>query len=109
VSTTLRAGSCVYRVVEDDPPDAGLHTWRVACVTVEKASARRVRLAKRFDGLANILFEPDALGRLFFETPLQAIQFFLTARRLEMESLERKKAEAARAIAWAAGQPGMAP
>jgi hypothetical protein len=109
VSTTLRAGTCVYRVVEDDPPGAGLHTWKVACVAVEKASARQIRLARRFDGLASIWFDPDALGRLFFETPLQAIQFFLTARRLEMESLERKKAEAARAIAWAAGQPGMVP
>jgi hypothetical protein len=108
VSTALKTGSLVYRVVEVDPPDETLYTWKVACITVEKASDRQVRLMKRFDGLANILFEPDALGRLFFESPLQAIQFFLTERRLEMESLERKKATAERAIAWATSQEGMA-
>lgn len=109
MSTALKAGDLVYRVVEIDPPppDASPHTWEVACIAVEKASEKQVKLQKRFDGLANILFEPSALGRSFFETPLQAIQSFLAARRLELEALERKKAHAARAIAWAEQQDGM--
>jgi len=108
--TQLKTGSLVYRVIEvDPPPDVNeRHTWKVACITVEKASDRQVRLMKRFDGLANILFEPDALGRVFFETPLQAIQFFLIERHLETKALDRKKTEMERAIAWATGQPGMA-
>ena len=106
---TLRAGDIVYRVVEDDPPGEKQNTWKVACVAVDKASERQVRLQKRFNGLANILFEPNALGRLFFETPLQAIQFFLTGCCLELEVLARKKVAAERAIAWAASQIDTAP
>ena len=111
MSGPLKAGHCVYRVVEVDPlPDeAGPHTWKVACIIVEKASARQVKLRGRFDGLSNIVFEPTALGRLFFESPLQAIQCFLTARQLEVESLDRKKKTVERAIAWATSQAGMAP
>lgn len=110
MSTILKPGTCVYRVVEDDLPDGEpRHTWKVACVTVEKASDRQVQLSKRFQGLANIRFEPEALGRYFFETPLQAIQAFLTERRLEMETLERKRATATRAIEWAVVQPGVTP
>jgi hypothetical protein len=107
VSTPLKAGTIVYRVVEVDPPDDTPHTWKVACVTVERASGRQVKLQRRFVGVSNVLFEPSALGRIFFETPLQAIRFFLTARLLELESLARKKTEAARAIAWASCQEGM--
>lgn len=105
----MKAGTIVYRVIEVDPPGNEPHTWKVACVAVEKASTRQVRLQKRFDGLANILFEPDALGRIFFESPLQAIQFFLTSKRLEIESLDRRRKEADRAIAWATSQEGMSP
>jgi hypothetical protein len=109
VSAPLKAGHLVYRVVEVDPLDAGLHTWKVACVVVEKASDRQIKLRGRFDGLGNIRFEPNAFGRLFFETPLQAIQFFLTERQLETEALERKRKTAERAIVWATSQAGMSP
>jgi hypothetical protein len=110
MSGPLKAGHLVYRVVEVDlPDDKSPHTWKVACVVVEKASTRQVKLRGRFNGLGNILFEPSALGRLFFESPLQAIQFFLTERQLETESLDRKKKTAERAVAWAFGQAGMTP
>ena len=105
----MKSGTLVYRVVEIDPhPDArGRHTWKAACVVVERASDRQVKLKTPFSGLARVMFQPSALGRVFFETPLQAIQFFLTERRLEIESLDRRKKEAERAVAWATHQEGM--
>jgi hypothetical protein len=108
-SCTLKAGDVVYRVVEiDPPPDAAeLHTWKIASAVVERASERQVKLKTRLLGLANLVFEPSAFGRLFHESPLQAIQHFLTARRLEVESLDRRRKEAERAIAWATSQEGM--
>ena len=111
MTRALKAGSLVYRVGEVDPPPDKRepHTWKAACVAVERASARQVKLKTPFAGLGGTVYKPDALGRLFFETPLQAIQFFLTARRLEIESIDRRRKEAERAIAWATSQEGMAP
>jgi hypothetical protein len=109
VSTPLKAGHLVYRVIEIDPPNEGLHTWKAACVAVKHASARQIWLKSSFSGLSGTRFKPDALGRHFFETPLQAIQHFMIARSLEIESLDRKRTEAERAIAWAASQEGMKP
>ena len=107
----MKAGTLVYRVVEVDPPPdkRGPHTWKAACVVVERASERQVKLETPLPGHGGTVFKPDALGRLFFETPLQAIQFFLTARRVEIEALDRRRAEAERAIAWATSQEGMPP
>ena len=107
----MKAGTCVYRVIEKDPPgdEQWPHTWKAACVIVERASVRQVKLKTPFPGLARMVFEPNALGRAFFATPLQAIQFFLAERRLEIEALNRRRAEAERAIAWATGQEGMQP
>jgi len=109
--TALKAGDVVYRVVEEDPPPDVYepHTWKAMAVTVAKASAKQVKLSKPFPGLARTLFEPSALGRAFFETPLQAIQHFLIERRLEIESLDRKRKESERAIAWASNQEGVTP
>lgn len=108
MTTTLKAGHLVYRVIEVDlPDDTSPHTWKAACVVIANASARQVKLKTNFPGLGRLLFKPDALGRVFFETPLQAIQFFVTERRLEIESLDRKKKGVERAIAWAASQEGM--
>jgi hypothetical protein len=104
---TLRAGDLIYRVVEVDPPGNELHTWKAACVVIERASARQVKLKTPFTGLARTLYQPSALGRVFFETPLQAIQFFLTEKRLEIESLDRRRKEAERSIAWAISQEGV--
>lgn len=104
----LAAGTVVYRVIEDDPPE-GQHTWKVAARVVERASKKQIKLKVNFTGLARTLFDPDAFGRLFFETPLQAIQAFLIERRLEAESLDRRRKEADRAITWAEGQAGMRP
>lgn len=109
MSAALKADCLVYRVIEIDPPDEGRHTWEVACVTVEHASAKQIKLKTSFSGIFAKRFKPDALGRIFFETPLQAIQHFLVARRLEIASLDRKRAEAERAIAWATSQEGMTP
>jgi len=103
----LRAGNLVYRVIEVDPPGEGLHTWKVVSAVVERASVKQIKLKTLLGGLWNKQFDPDALGRLFFETPLQAIQHFLTVQRLEIESLDRRRIAAERAIAWAASQLGM--
>lgn len=103
---TLRAGDLVYRVIEDDPPDEGPHTWKVTKVVVVSASGKLIKLKTNFYGLFRTRFAPDALGRVFFETPLGAIQWFLTARRDEIESLDRRRAEAERAITWATSQEG---
>ena len=107
----LKAGDLVYRVGEVDPPPDKRepHTWKAACVVVERASNRQVKLKAPLPGLNRTLFPPNALGRVFFETPLQAIQFFLTERRLEIESLDRRRKESERAIAWATSQEGMSP
>ena len=107
--TPLRAGDLVYRVVEIDPPpdDQGPYTWKAAAVIVERASAKQIKLKTPFSGIARTIFQPDAFGRLFFASPLQAIQSFLIERRLEIESFERRRKEAERAIAWAESQEGM--
>jgi len=107
--STLKAGSLVYRVVEFDPPpdNRERHAWKAACVRVVRASARQVKLQTPLPGNGGTVFKPDALGRLFFESPLQAIQFFLAERRLEIESLDRRRKEAERALAWATSQEGM--
>ena len=105
----MKTGTLVYVVVEVDPPPDKheRHTWKAACVVVDRASDRQVKLKTPLPGHGGTVFKPDALGRLFFETPLQAIQFFLTARRLEIESLDRRRKEAERAVAWATSQEGL--
>lgn len=104
----LKAGSLVYRVVEHDPPDDNAqHTWKVACVTVEHASKRQIKLRTLFPGSFRRLFKTDALDRVFFETPLRAIQHFLISQRSEIEALDRRRKDAERAVAWAASQEGM--
>jgi len=108
----MKAGTCLYRVIEVDPPhpdERGPHAWKAACVIVERASDRQVKLKTPLPGHGGKVFKPSDLGRLFFETPLQAIQFFLAGRRLEIESLDRRRKEAARAIAWAESQEGVLP
>lgn len=84
----MKPGSLVYVVAEVDPPPdvRGQHTWKAASVVVEKASERQIKLKTPLPGHGGTVFKPDVVGRLFFETPLQAIQYFLTARRLEIES-----------------------
>ena len=85
----MMAGTLVYVVAEVDPPPdvRGPHTWKATSVVVEKASERQIKL----------------------KTPLQAIQYFLAARRLEIEALDRRRKEAERALAWATSQEGMSP
>jgi hypothetical protein len=100
---SLSAGDLVYRVIEVDPPE-GSHTWEVASVVVRHASAKQIKLTKYFAHTWRALFEPDALGRVFFATPAAAIAAFLTERRTELETLERRRQDAERAIAWASEQ-----
>jgi hypothetical protein len=109
--TPLRAGDLVYRVIEVDlPPNIpGRHTWEVASVVIERASSKQIKLSAHFTGLANKVFDPDAFGRVFFETPLQAIQYFLSSKRLEIESLDRRRKEVERATAWAEIETGKYP
>lgn len=105
----LHTGVVVYRVVEVDPAPDGheKHTWKAAAVIVERASVKQIKLRSAFPGLARTVFYPSALGRLFFETPLQAIKFFLAERHLEIDALDRRKKEAERALAWAQSQEGV--
>ena len=113
MSVSLRTGSnitvLVYRVVEDDPAGEGKHTWKAAAIAVERASARQIKLARPLPGHGGTVFKPTDLGRLFFESPLQAIRHFLTGRRMEIESLDRRRAEVERAIAWAKSQEEIGP
>ena len=99
----LHAGDIVYRVVEvDPPPDVhGPHTWEAAAIVVDRASAKQIKLKRPFRGLARTVFEPRAFGRLFFETPKQAILCFLIEQREEIAALDRRRREAERALAWA--------
>jgi hypothetical protein len=105
-STPLHAGAVVYRVIEVDPPPDVFEpqTWEAASVVVERASDKQIKLKRPFQGLARTVFEPTAFGRVFFETPEQAIQNFLTERRNEIVVLDYKRKEAERALAWAEGQ-----
>ena len=106
----LKTGSVVYRVIEIDPPEEGaLHTWHVEARVVERASPRQIKLEKPFSGTWRTQWAPDAPGRYFFETPLQAIQHFLAAQRLAIDTCERKKKDAERAISWATSQEGTSP
>lgn len=114
MSTTLKAGSLVYRVIEIDPfdsdPDAkGESTWKAAAIAVVRASERQIKLKRPLPGHGGTLFKPSALGHNFFETPLQAIQHFLAARRLEIDALDSRRKELERAITWATSQEGMSP
>jgi hypothetical protein len=108
-NTPLRTGDVVYRVVEVDPAPMlpGPHTWKAVSRVVERASAKQIKLKTAFPGYDRVLFDPSAFGRAFFETPLQAIQHFLAERRLEIDALDRKRKEAARAITWAETQEGV--
>jgi hypothetical protein len=101
---SLRAGDLVYRVIEEDPPGEGPFTWKVMSILVERASTKQIKLKKSFPGLSPRQFDPSALGRAFFETPLRAVQHFLAAQRSEIEAFDRRRAKAERAIAWAYDQ-----
>ena len=103
----LRAGDLVYRVIEIDPPDDGPVTWKVTSAIVTQASDKQIRLETYLPGLWNVIFKADALGHLFFETPLGAIQWFIAAQRREIETLDRRRKQAERAIEWATSQESM--
>ena len=105
----MKAGTIVYRVGEVDPPDEKLHTWKVNAIVVERASDKQIKLKTPFPGLHRTLFNPDAFGRAFFATPLQAIQAFLAEQRGDIESADRRRKEAERAVTWAESQEGMNP
>jgi hypothetical protein len=100
----LRPGDLVYRVIEIDPPDASPVTWKVTSAIVKRASTKQITLKTYLPGLWNVRFEPNMLGQLFFETPLDAIQWFLASQRSEIETLERQRAHVERAITWATAQ-----
>lgn len=103
--TPLRAGDVVYRVVEYDPPDENTpHTWKVASAVIERASDKQIKLKSQPPGFPRILFQPDALGRAFFESPLQAVKAFLKEQQAQIESLERQRKTAERAVTWATSE-----
>lgn len=95
----------LYKVVEADPAPGveGLHSWEVQARQAD-VSDRQIRLKHPFSSGFGTRFKRDgrnSIGWIFFETPLQAINYFLLAKREEVLSYERRKAEAERAIAWA--------
>lgn len=104
----LRPGDLVYRVVEWDSPENDPHTWKVMSVAVERASVKQIKLKTYFSSLYRVQYEPRALGRIFFATPEAAVAAFLSAQRSELESLERHRKNAERAIAWAIAQEKVA-
>jgi len=104
----LRSGVCVYRVVEVEPAEEDEpHSWKVACGVIEAFSSKQIVLKAYLPGLDKKRFKADAFGRVFFESPLAAIRHFLTAKQLEVEAIDRKRADNMRAIAWASTQEGM--
>ena len=106
----LRVGDLVYIVTEVDPPTRGPHTWEVTSFGVTYASAKQIKLDRCAATLWSTRYQPDALGRIFFETPDAAIAAFLTAKRSNLESLERRRTDTERAITWAINQgSGRAP
>lgn len=104
----LHEGAVVYRVIEFDPP-LEPSTWKVVARIVDRASPKQIKRQTPFPGLGRTIFDPKALGSLFFETPLQAIHGFLTECRREIEEADRKKTEAEKAIVWATSQEGLSP
>jgi hypothetical protein len=107
---SLKTGDVVYRVVEYDSPDENTpHTWKIESRAVKQASSRQVTLVRLFTGLSRQRFAPDDLGRLFFATPGQAVEAFAGHQRGEIDSLDRRRREAERALAWAYGQGAMVP
>lgn len=103
----LNAGDLVYRVIEIDPPDVGPSTWKVASVVIAQASAKQIKLKTHFYGLFRTRFVPSEFNHVFFATPLQAIQHFMATQQGEIESFDRRRRHAERAIAWASIQEGM--
>lgn len=107
---TLKADDVVYRVVEYDPPEEGVsHTWRVESRVVKQASAKQITLKSYFSGHFRIQYNQNALGRLFFATPALAIEAFAAGQCEEIESLDHKRKEIERALAWAYSQGAKAP
>jgi hypothetical protein len=107
VAAALYAGDLVYRVIEIDPPGVGPSTWKVASVVVARASAKQIKIATHFYGLFRTQFHPSEFNCVFFATPLQAIQHFLTTQQVDIESFDRRRRHAERAIAWATSQEGV--
>lgn len=95
----------VYRVEEVNPPPGvkGPHTWKVAAIEAY-VHRKTIQLTKRFWNIEKIMWQPDALGRVFFETPLQAIDYFKRSQMALVESHQRCILENQRAIAWAQEQ-----
>lgn len=106
----LKPGDLVYRVGEFDPPEEGLHhTWKIESRAIKSASDRQITLASYFYGTSLLQFTPDALGRVFFATPAEAVEAFAWRQRDEMESLDRRRKDAERAILWAYEQGAKVP
>jgi len=71
--STLKAGRLVYRVIEEDPPPPSRdrYTWKVTASVVASASTKQIKLKTPLPEHNGTVFKPDALGRLFYETPAQ--------------------------------------
>jgi hypothetical protein len=108
MSDKLRPGVCVYRVVEIEPASEDApHSWKVACGVIDAFSSKQIVLKAYLPGVDKKRFKPDAFGRVFFESPLTAIRHFLAAKQLEIEAIDRRRADNLRALAWARAQEGM--
>lgn len=106
----LKAGDLVYRVIAHDPPEEGVrHTWNIESRKVKQASGKQIALASYFSGVFKKVFNPNALGRVFFATPKSAIDAFAEHQRSKIESFDRQRKESERALVWAYEQGAKCP
>jgi len=79
----MKRGDKVYKVVPSFM--TGRH-WFVQERTLVVCSDKQVRLDEYFCGGSNLIFQPTAIGREFFETPTIAVKAFITNRERNVES-----------------------
>lgn len=108
--TKLTANCIVYRVVpyvghddETDPPNHAVET------RIVKAAGKMIILVRPFTDLMKTRFAKDALGRIFFETPLQAIVHFAAEQRIAIDRADRARRRAESALFWAYEQGAPVP
>jgi hypothetical protein len=100
----------VYRVApyirHDDEPET---TPKYRVEARDAKAGKMIALARPFTDLSKTCYSQKALGRIFFETPLQAIVNFAANQRLAIESADRARREAERALFWAYTQGAPVP
>jgi hypothetical protein len=108
--TKLTANCVVYRVVpyvgHDDETNPPNHAVEARIV---KSAGKMITLARSFTDRLKTRYDQKALGRVFFETPLQAITNFAAEQRIAIDSADRARHRAERALFWAYEQGAPVP